>query len=981
MRHLVWIILFAAPLARAAGLPPEQTVRGMKAVDDLEVTLAAAEPMVRQPVNISFDERGRMWVVQYLQYPDPAGLKPVSVDQYLRTKYDRVPEPPPKGPKGKDKITILEDTDGDGGYDTSKDFVTGLNLATSVEVGHGGVWVTQTPYLLFYPDKDRDDVPDGDPRVVLSGFGMEDAHAVVNHLTWGPDGWLYGAQGSTCTANVRGHEFQQAAWRYNPATDEFEVFSEGGGNTFGLEWDAHGNLITGTNYSNYVMVHYVQGGYFIKGFAKHGPLSNPYSFGYFDHVPHTGWRGGHVTQLGVIYQGGTLPEKFNGKWIAPNLLANNIDYHAVQPAGSTFTTKLEGEFLSSADKNFRPVDIRTGPDGAIYVADWYDTRANHVIPQDTWDKATGRVYRVAPKGLPGAKPMDLSKLSGDELIAMLDHPNDWYARMSRRVLAERRDASLVPKLLERVRKGRGRAALQSLWALNASGGFNESVASELLNHPMTDVRAWTVRLLGDNRSVTESTAAHLAKLAAAEPAAVVRAQLACSARRLPADQAMPIVHALMRRPEDVNDRYVPLLLWWAVETKIAQDPRPVLDLFLTDRAAWSSPLVRQHLLERLARRLIVPRDDSAFTACALLLEAAPKREDLDRLVAGIEKGLAGTALDAVPAPMTRVLEGLWSRQPRTATALRLALRLGLPAARAEAADGAGVKGIPLSDRVALIEAIGDVRRSELLPALVECLGHSQPKEVRVAAMTALQQYDDPAVPQAVLRQYPQMPPDLRSVALTLLASRASWASALLSAVESGAVTKGDIPMEQVRRMALHGDAALDAQVSRLWATTRRDTPAEKLASVGRWRAVLAEGAGDAAKGKPVFAAACGTCHALHGEGTRIGPDLTGYDRKDLDFLLQSIVDPSAAIRPEFAAYVVETSDGRMLNGPVVASGPETVTVEDGQARFTVARSQIRRMKESPVSRMPEGLLDGLSPQQVRDLFAHLATEGPQAQSD
>ena len=182
-------------------------------------------------------------------------------------------------------------------------------------------------------------------------------------------------------------------------------------------------------------------------------------------------------------------------------------------------------------------------------------------------------------------------------------------------------------------------------------------------------------------------------------------------------------------------------------------------------------------------------------------------------------------------------------------------------------------------------------------------------------------------------------------------------------------------------MALHKDAALDAQINRLWAKTRRDTPEEKLAAVSRWRDVLREGAGDVSRGKAVYAAACGTCHALHGEGTRIGPDLTGYDRRDLDFLLQSIIDPSAAIRPEFAAYVVETTDGRLFNGPVVESGPEAVTVEDGGAKFTVARSQVKRMAESPVSRMPEGLLDALSPQQVRDLFAYLAADGPQAPPD
>ena len=160
----------------------------MKAADGFEVRLVAHEPEIRQPLSITFDERGRMWVIQYLQYPSPAGLKPVSVDQYLRTKYDRVPEPPPRGPKGADRITICEDTDGDGRFDKFKDFVGGLNLASGMAIGYGGVFIVQPPYLLFYPDRDHDDMPDGDPEVLLSGFGLEDAHAVANSLTWGPDG-------------------------------------------------------------------------------------------------------------------------------------------------------------------------------------------------------------------------------------------------------------------------------------------------------------------------------------------------------------------------------------------------------------------------------------------------------------------------------------------------------------------------------------------------------------------------------------------------------------------------------------------------------------------------------------------------------------------------------------------------------------------------------------------------------------------------
>ena len=226
--------LFAAStMVFAQELSPDEAVRRMTVPDGFEVQIIASEPLVRQPVCIEYDDRGRLWVIQYLQYPNPEGLKRVQVDRYSRTRYDRVPEPPPHGPRGADRVTILTDTDGDGRMDHGHDFVGGLNLASGLAFGHGGVFVLNVPYLLFYPDKNRDDVPDGDPEVLLTGFGMEDAHSVANSLTWGPDGWLYGCQGSTVTANIRGIEFQQGVWRYHPKTREFELFCEGGGNSWG----------------------------------------------------------------------------------------------------------------------------------------------------------------------------------------------------------------------------------------------------------------------------------------------------------------------------------------------------------------------------------------------------------------------------------------------------------------------------------------------------------------------------------------------------------------------------------------------------------------------------------------------------------------------------------------------------------------------------------------------------------------------------
>src|SRR3954468_10174368 len=255
-----------APTRDTKPLSAEESLKHFKLRPGYAVDLIAEEPVVRQPLNINFDARGRMWVTQYIQYPFPKGLKVVEYDRYIRAKFDKTPLPPPLGDKGADRITIHEDTDGDGTFDKTTVFVDGLNIATAALPGKGGVWVMNPPYLLFYPTKPGSDVP-GRPVVHLSGFGLEDTHAVASSLCWGPDGWLYGAQGSTCTAKVKAElsgdkkttDFLgQAIWRYHPAAHRFEVYAEGGGNTFGVVFDDAGRLYSGTNWGKYRGLHYVQ---------------------------------------------------------------------------------------------------------------------------------------------------------------------------------------------------------------------------------------------------------------------------------------------------------------------------------------------------------------------------------------------------------------------------------------------------------------------------------------------------------------------------------------------------------------------------------------------------------------------------------------------------------------------------------------------------------------------------------------------------
>ena len=285
-----------------------------KIADGFKMETVLREPAVRQPLCMNFDERGRLWITQYMQFPFPAGLKVIGHDEYWRIKHANFPPPPPpNNPKGRDRITIFEDTNGDGTFDRSKIFLQGTSVTTSALPGRGGVWVMNPPYLLFYPDADHDDVPDGDPVVCLAGFGLEDLHAVASSLHWGPDGWLYGYQGSTTTANITrpgmndaGWHFKgQNVWRYNPADKRFELFSEGGHNNFGIAMDPEGRIFTGSN-GGITGFHDVQGGYYWKSWGKHGELTNPYAFGWFNGMKNESARA-KLSQGMVYYHAPNFP--------------------------------------------------------------------------------------------------------------------------------------------------------------------------------------------------------------------------------------------------------------------------------------------------------------------------------------------------------------------------------------------------------------------------------------------------------------------------------------------------------------------------------------------------------------------------------------------------------------------------------------------------------------------------------------------------
>lgn len=985
MHRFSWLgsILTVASLAGSVradgGFSPEDAARRMVLPEGFHANVFASEPDIRQPVAACFDERGRVWVIEYLQYPVPAGLKPVTVDQYLRTEYDQVPEPPPRGPRGVDRIKILEDTDGDGRSDKVTTFLEGLNLASAIAVGYGGVFIGQAPYLLFYPDRDRDDRPDGDPEVLLSGFGLQDAHAVVNSMTWGPDGWLYGAQGSTVTARIQGIEFQQGIWRYHPRTKRFELFAEGGGNTWGLDFDRAGHAFGSSN-GGFIAFHMEQGGNYWKGFAKHGPLHNPRTYGYFDAIPYTGTRhGGHVTPGGIIYKGDNFPEEFRNTFIGGNLLANAVYWHALTPSGSSFQGRHAGTLLDSRDQWFRPIDLVTGPEGALYVVDWYDRRASHLDPRDNWDKTNGRIYRIAYGQPDRVPPFDLSKLSSDELVDLRMRTNDWWVDTARRILAERRDEAVVARLRSLVAGDSDEPlALRDLWALHVSGGLDDATALGLLDHPLAGVRRWTVRLLGDDARDGGPLRDRLQRLAQHEPDVAVRAQLAASCQRWPAATALPILDRLLARDEDVADPHVPLMLWWAIERHLRSDRTATVDLIVSPEAQ-QRPLVTGVILERVARALASGGSDAEWSDAARLLDAAPDDRSRGRIVAGLEKGLEGRRLERTPPPIIPALSRLIERANDDPTVLRLAYRLASPFALERAAARAIDPHLAEERRLALVELLGQgptaVGESSLRTIVDR---DSEPQSLKLAAVSALAAFNRPEIAELLLAHYAAWPQPLRARTLDVLCARKASAERLVSALESGQVPSQDLSPALALQVARLGDERITARLEAAWGHVPVVSSEVKRQRVAEVRGMLPEGdKGSASRGRGIFQKHCAVCHRLFAEGENIGPDLTGTERGNLEFLLSSVVDPSALIRKEYQSQTIALADGRVLTGLVVEESEAALTLIDSQRqKAVIPRDEITERRAADISLMPEGLLDPLPESEIRDLFRYLQSSAP-----
>jgi len=947
-----------------AGLSPEEAAQRMVVPEGFHVTLAAGEPDVMQPIAQAIDDRGRLWIAEAYTYPIRA----------------------PEG-KGKDRILIFEDTDGDGRYESRKVFIENLNLVSGIEIGFGGVWVGAAPQFLFIPDRDGDDRPDGEPRVLLDGWGYQDTHETLNSFIWGPDGWLYGCHGvfthskvgKPGTPDAERKAINAGIWRYHPLRHKFEVFAEGTSNPWGLDFNDLGQAFCTACVIPH-LYYMIQGGRYQRQAGEH---FNPNTYDdiktiavhrhWVGDTPHAGNNrsdaagGGHAHAGAMIYLGGNWPAKYRDQIFMNNIHGQRLNEDLLSPQGSGYVGNRAPDFCLTRDRWSQIINLQYGPDGSALMIDWYDANACHHRETNGHDRTNGRIFKISYKD---AKPVrvDLQKLKSEELVELQLNTNDWYVRHARRILQERGidpavRKQLIPIAFEHPEESR---RVRALWALHVTGGLDESLALRGLANDQPHVRAWTLQLITEDPQGDLGAAVieRMASLAKADPSPVVRLYLAAALQRLHHDTSWSILAGLLSHAEDASDHNLPLMDWYAAEPLATVDASRALRL----AAEGKIPLVLSYMARRVAK-LGTPEALAAVTA---QLAATTHDETRVTILQALAEGLKGRRQVPMPEGWAGLSATLMSSaNPNVAAqATSLALTFGDPNALAKLRGVLVDDQASLADRKSALASLLSVRDPQLAPTLQKLIDFAP---LRSAALRGLAAYDDPATPERIVAAYGALDLEEKRDALNTLASRVPYATALLAAVAEKKISPKDLSADLVRQLRNHKNEAINERITELWGTAREST-LEKTALIAKTTALAQQKSppADLSLGRAVFAKTCQQCHTLFGAGGKIGPELTGSNRANLEYLLSNILDPSAVMAKEYQPSVIATTDGRVITGIVKSQNANALTVQTANELVIVPRDEIEQIQLSPLSMMPDDLLKPLNPLEVRSLLAYLA---------
>ena len=959
-------------------LSPAEAIAKMVVPEGFSVELVASEPDIVNPVAMTIDERGRFWITESFEYPR------------------REPGP------GKDRVKILEDTDGDGKADKFTVFMEGLNIPSGIAVGHGGVWVANSPDILFVQDTDGDGKADTS-EVVVTGFGRDDTHELPNSLTWGPDGWLYGLNGVFNPAHVtygpknpnfkdgqKPWDFTCAMFRIHPKTREFQIFCEGTSNPWGIAFNDEGDAFVSACVIDHLW-HLTETGYYHRQGGPYPPFT---------------WKiesiVSHQHQLAAYcgihwYDSDAYPEQYRKKLYMGNIHGSCINADRIERFESTYKAFPEPDFLSANDVWFMPVVQKTGPDGCLYILDWYD---RYHCYQDAnrdpagIDRLKGRLYRIRYKDTPRAKPEDMAKLSDDELIQRLGSDNGYQRDIAQRLLTERLllngdHKELAVKLtLALFLPGPDERLMPAFGVLCAGNQLSQELILTLMKKGVVPVaKAWAVRSAGDLDKLPNRISDEIFALRN-DPSPRVRLQVAIAAAKQESIPTIPTLVAVLAQAGD--DPLVSRIVWQnlhpLLETQTADFVAEV------DRLESPKPAAVLNLLPRAADRILsTPKPDTKAVAqmVTLLLQSETTDDAADRclqlLTARIRSGeITGDALSSIRTQLDASLSAAMKNnltRPSTLSAIELATSLKMDDA-IQAANNMFTKSSDEQTQLRIANALVTAGNVHALPLAEAILVSSKSTDVRRSAVQTIGRLGTKDASQALLQRLAELSADVQPAAIEALTDREESAIALLELVREAKVPASLINANQAQKMLSMKSKPLAELVSKHWGVVRTERDPARVEFISRMRNELRTSHGDPVAGRIVFKKVCGQCHKIYGEGAEVGPDITRNGRASFEQLLSNVFDPSLVIGASYQALTVVTTEGRVISGLPIEDSPQRIVLKvQGDKQEILARSEVEEVVPSKLSLMPEGLEKQITPQEMHDLFAFITLDKPPEDAD
>ena len=981
---------------------PVAELAAMQVADGYEVNLFAADPMITKPLQMNFDPQGRLWVSSSSVYPQ---IRP--------------------GEVANDTVTVLEDRDGDGRADAHTVFADGLLMPTAVLPGDGGVYVANSTEFLHLSDTDGDGKADT-RRVVLSGFGTEDTHHIIHTFRWGPDARLYFNQSIYIHSHVetpRGVRRLNAGgiWRFAPESLALDVFARGWVNTWGHAFDRWGRSLV-TDGAGGEGIYYG-----FPGAAYQAASGTP-------RILH-GMNPGSPKLCGLeIIDGRHLPDDAQGQLVTNDFRANRVSRFRLTDQGSGFASERLPELIHSKRVTFRPIDVKMGPDGAIYIADWYNPIIQHGevdFRDERRDRTHGRIWRVTAKGRPALPRIDFTKLSTPELLGQLKSPESYARDMAKRVLFSRGSEAVVPELtkwlasLDSLDPDFERLRLEALRLRQGlDRGSRDDIDAGLLKavlaSPDPRARAAAARIVCDWADRLETPVELLAP-AADDPSALVRLEgvraLATIGGRRAAELAL---HAVDHERDDALDYAV----WLAArETKDAWLPA-VLDGTFADDGRFGRVIFAVSAAEASAA---VPRIVAAFNAgtiadadrpAALAAIAKLGTPDNLRVVFDLVTNAAtspaqaatmlGDLLDAhrrrriVPAGDVAAIEKLVTSPDDTCAtrAIEATAAWQVTAATEELAGIAESDSRSVAVRRAAVAALGGLPGDPARAALLKlCSGSAPDESFKAAAIASLvPRSAADAATQAVAFLGRARDAKARTAVFQAFLAAKDGASALAAAFDR---TASPLPADAAK----DGQQAVSASGRQEPALLQAVAAAVARAAAGSTQAAssqptssppgssphamdaasldafveLVRGSGDAKRGAAIYAREnlkCVTCHRIGDAGGRVGPNLTAIGASSpLDYVIDSLLYPAKNVKEGYNTVVVQTDDGQVITGIQVARSDEELVLRDATGKeVTIPAADIDE-ESAGTSLMPAGLIDGLSREELADLVRYLSELG------